>query len=262
MYPIDEKCFAFECGSCFLQSEVDVALMCSDALLPRQVQIVTLRQSRQSIEFRPVFLPSTRAVTRTLRIDADVESRIEQLAEKEGVSFNLLANRSLRKLVEWEATAEKFGFAQVPLYALEKVFSLLSEDQARELGREAGKNMMQELILFWYKKLDREAALNHLAMSAKYAKLFTLEGTSVGGTDTVVLKHDRGPRASAYYSELLKSLFESLDSVVETQETDGQVVAHIVESKVLRSTASQSSETTGPQPDLTRLRQIPIQVTS
>jgi len=181
------------------------------------------------IEFGPVSLTSSRAVTRTLRIDSDVEARIEQLADKEGVSFNLLANRSLRKLVEWEATAERFGFAQVPIYALERVFAILSEDQARELGREAGKNMMQELILFWFKKLDRESALDHLAMSAKYARLFTLERMSEGGTDTVVLKHDRGPRASAYYSELLKSLFHSLDVDVDTHETDGQVVAHIAQ---------------------------------
>jgi len=172
-------------------------------------------------------MQSSRAVTRTLRIDSDVESRIELLAEKEGVSFNLLANRSLRRLVEWEATAEKFGFAQVPLHSLERVFNLLSEEQARVLGRDAGKNMMQELIVFWFKKLDREAALKLLAMSAKYARLFKMEHTSNGSTETVVLKHDRGRNASAYYAELLKSLFQVLDTDITTQETEGQVVAQI-----------------------------------
>jgi len=184
-------------------------------------------QTRPLIEFRTVPIQTTRAVTRTLRIDSDVESRIELLAEKEGVSFNLLANRSLRRLVEWEATAEKFGFAQVPLQALERVFNLLSDSQARELGKEAGKNMMQELILFWFKKLDRESALNLLAMSAKYARLFKLERTSTGSTETVVMKHDRGRNASAYYAELLKSLFRTLDINITTQETEGQVVAEI-----------------------------------
>src|SRR5881296_4005367 len=90
-------------------------------------------QTRPLVDLRTVPMQSSRAVTRTLRIDSDVESRIEMLAEKEGVSFNLLANRSLRKLVEWEATAEKFGFAQVPLHALERVFNILSEEQARVL---------------------------------------------------------------------------------------------------------------------------------
>jgi len=184
-------------------------------------------QTRPLIEFRTIPMQNSRAVTRSLRIDSDVESRIEMLAEKEGVSFNLLANRSLRRLVEWEATAEKFGFAQVPLHALERVFNILSEEQARLLGREAGKNMMQELILFWFKKLDREAALKLLAMSAKYARLFKMEHTSNGSTETLIIKHDRGRNASAYFAELLKSLFQSLETDVTTQETEGQVVAQI-----------------------------------
>ena len=219
-------------------------------------------ETRPIFQFRPLSLPNSKAVTRTLRIDSDVEARIEQLAEKEGVSFNLLANRSLRKLVEWEATAEKFGFAQVPIYALERVFSILSDDQARTLGREAGKNMMQELILFWFKKLDRDAALSLLAMSAKYARLFTLERTSDGKTDTIVLKHDRGPRASAYYSEMLKSLFQSIDVGVEIQETDGQIVASISESR----TSIRTSRTTGPVGrrvgGAARMLEAPISVTS
>jgi hypothetical protein len=217
-------------------------------------------QTRPTLEFRPVSLSSSRAVTRTLRIDSDVESRIEQLAEKEGVSFNLLANRSLRKLVEWEATAEKFGFAQVPIHALEQVFNLLTEQQSRELGREAGKNMMQEMILFWFKRLDRDTALNLLAMSAKYAKLFKLERITEGRTDTVVLKHDRGPNASAYYSELLKSLFQSLNVDVKTQETDGQVVAMIAEPSITARPARENnmvSRRAGPP----RLPETPLLVT-
>ncbi len=207
-------------------------------------------------------MANTRAVTRTLRIDSDVEARIEQLAEKEGVSFNLLANRSLRKLVEWEATAERFGFAQVPIYALERVFSVLSEDQARELGREAGKNMMQELVLFWFKRLDREAALRLLAMSAKYARLFTLERTSDEGGDTVVVKHDRGPRASAYYSELLKSLFQTLDVDVETQETDGQVVAHIAGPNRLEARAPRGTGVVARRFGAASRTSVPIPITS
>ncbi len=218
-------------------------------------------QTRPTLEFRPISLSSSRAVTRTLRIDSDVESRIEQLAEKEGVSFNLLANRSLRKLVEWEATAEKFGFAQVPLHALERVFNLLTEQQSRELGREAGKNMMQEMILFWFKRLDRDTALNLLAMSAKYAKLFKLERTTEGGTDTLVLKHDRGPNASAYYSELLKSLFQSLNVDIKTQETDGQVVAVIAEPSVAVRPARENGMVNR-RSAASRLSETPVLVTS
>jgi hypothetical protein len=179
-------------------------------------------------------------VTRTLRIDSNLEQGIEELADREGVSFNLVANRCFRRLLEWDATAERFGFAQVPLYALQRVFSILTEDQAREMGREAGSNMMPELILFWFKRIDKEAAIEQLSLSAKYARLFTFEHHGDEKSDTVLLKHNRGPRASTYYSELLRALFQALDCEVETQETDGQVVATIRSSGIASKQATPS----------------------
>jgi hypothetical protein len=167
-------------------------------------------------------------VTRTLRLDEDVEAGIVEMAEREQFSFNLLANRALRKLVEWEDKAGKFGFIQVPTSIVEKVFSILSDEEARELGREAGTNTLPEMVLFWFKKFNPETALKAMEMIGGYGNSFRLQYTIDGETDTVVLKHDRGPRVSAFYAELLGSLFKPMGARVETHETDGQVVATIV----------------------------------
>jgi hypothetical protein len=166
-------------------------------------------------------------VTRTLRLDEDVEAGIVEMAEREQFSFNLLANRALRKLVEWEDKAGKFGFIQVPTSIVEKVFNILSDEEARELGREAGTNTLPEMVLFWFKKFNPETALKAMEMIGHYGNSFRLQYTIDGETDTVVLKHDRGPRVSAFYAELLGSLFKPMGAKVETHETDGQVVATI-----------------------------------
>ena len=135
-------------------------------------------------------------MTRTLRLDEDVEAGIVEMAEREQFSFNLLANRALRKLVEWEDKASKFGFIQVPTSLVEKVFSILSDEEARELGREAGTNTLPEMVLFWFKKFNPENALKAMEMIGSYGNAFRLQYTLDGETDTVVLKHDRGPRVS------------------------------------------------------------------
>jgi hypothetical protein len=171
---------------------------------------------------------TSRSVTRTLRLDEDVENGIVEIARKEKLPFNLLANKALRKLVEWESKAEKFGFVNFPAATLEKLFSTLSEEQARELGRAAGTNMIPEMIFFWYKKFDVVTALKAIKLVASYGKPFMLEHTIDGRSDIVVLKHDHGPRVSAYYAELLRTMFESLGSSVNTEETDGQVLATII----------------------------------
>src|SRR5690242_15291080 len=188
---------------------------------------MTLAPTRTMLELRPAPGSSSRSVTRTLRLDEDVEAGIVEMAEREQFSFNLLANRALRKLVEWEEKASKFGFIQVPTSIVEKVFSILSDDEARELGREAGGNTIPEMVLFWFKKFTPETALKAMEMIGGYGNAFRLQYTIDGDISTVVLKHDRGPRVSSFYAELLGSLFKPMGAKVETQETDGQVVATI-----------------------------------
>jgi len=179
------------------------------------------------LELKSAPVSSSRSVTRTLRLDEDVEAGIVEMAEREQFSFNLLANKALRKLVEWEDKAAKFGFIQVPTSLLEKVFSILTDDEARDLGREAGTNTLPEMVLFWFKKFNPETALKAMEMIGSYGNSFRLQYTLDGETDTVVLKHDRGPRVSAFYAELLVSLFKPMGARVEIHETDGQVVATI-----------------------------------
>ena len=191
---------------------------------------MTLLPPRTTLQLKPTPSSSSRSVTRTLRLDEDVEAGIVEMAEKEQFSFNLLANRALRKLVEWEDKAGKFGFIQVPTAIVEKVFSILSDEEARELGRDAGTNTLPEMILFWFQKFTSESALKAMEMIGNYGNAFKLQYTMDEGTDTVVLKHDRGRRVSSFYSELLKALFKTVGAHVETQETDGQVVATITRS--------------------------------
>jgi hypothetical protein len=170
----------------------------------------------------------SRSVTRTLRLDEDVENGIVEIARREKLPFNLLANKALRKLVEWESKADKFGFVNFPAATLEKLFASLNDEQARTLGKAAGTNMIPEMIFFWYKKFDIGTALKAIKLVASYGKPFMLEHTIDGRADIVVLKHDHGPRVSAYYSELLRAMFESLGASVKTEETDGQVLATIL----------------------------------
>ena len=189
---------------------------------------MTLAPIRTTLELKSTAVSNSRSVTRTLRLDEDVEAGIVEMAEREQFSFNLLANRALRKLVEWEDKAGKFGFIQVPTSLVEKVFRILTDEEARELGREAGTNTIPEMVLFWFKKFNPENALKVMEMIGHYGNAFRLQYTLDNETDTVVLKHDRGPRVSAFYGELFQSLFKPMGARVETHETDGQVVATII----------------------------------
>src|SRR5438128_10077350 len=127
-------------------------------------QKMTLAPTRTMLELKSTPASSSRSVTRTLRLDEDVEAGIVEMAEREQFSFNLLANRALRKLVESEDKAGKFGFIQVPTSLVEKVCNILTDEDARELGSEAGAATIPEMGPFWGKHFIRQTAMQALVI--------------------------------------------------------------------------------------------------
>ena len=80
-----------------------------------------------------------KTTTRAFRIDDTVDRQLRELAEREGVTVSFLANKALRRLVEWDMYADRFGFTAMPKEALSRMIGLLSEDEVRKLGRWAGE---------------------------------------------------------------------------------------------------------------------------
>jgi len=170
---------------------------------------------------------SRTAVTRTIRLDGDTDKALSTLAEKERVSVNFLVNRALRKFIEWDVYAEKFGFLSVPASLITKMMSYLSEDEAKEMGRWAGQNLMKDFLTFWFKEVSITTLVKGFpSLESKYGKSFEYEEHVDGGKWTIILKHGRGIKWSIYYEEILRSVFDSLlKKEVRTEKTEDQVVA-------------------------------------
>ena len=183
-----------------------------------QQATVKLRSAKQRIT----------SVTKTLRLDSDVDEKLTDLAEKEGVSVNVLANRAIRKYVEWDVFAQRFGFMTTSHTMQEKLFQKLSDDEAREMGREMGKNVGPEFVTFFFKKLNFETVLKAAELlGTAYGNAYTFEHSFDGKTHTIILKHDMGPRMSAYLGETWKMMGERLELQTSINETEDQVVIKV-----------------------------------
>ena len=166
--------------------------------------------------------------TRIFRIDTEVAEQLDELAQKNKISVNVIANQALRKHVEYDAYAENFGLVAISKGLLKTFFSLMSEDQARALGRKSGEHEGVALITFWFKDFNLENVIKSLdRVASHYNHNFEFEYTHDGQAYVAVLRHDCGSRASAFYAEFVKSVFALLDTRVELEETEDQVVAKI-----------------------------------
>jgi hypothetical protein len=158
---------------------------------------------KSRIYFSPRIVTGTklrRIETRIFRIDTEVAEQLDELAHKNKISVNVIANQALRKHVEYDAYTENFGLVTISKGLLKTFFSLMSEEQARALGRKSGEQEGVALITFWFKGFNLENVIKSLDRAAShYNHNFEFEYTHDGQAYVAVLRHDCGPRASAFY---------------------------------------------------------------
>src|SRR2546428_12677432 len=132
-----------------------------------------------------------KTTTRAFRIDETVDRQLREWAEREGVSVSFLANKALRRLVEWDMYADRFGFIAMPREALSRIIELLSEDEVRDLGRWAGEDVYRAFTTFMFKHLDLETVLQVIPrLNSRYTKAFEYEEKIDGFYTFIYLTHD------------------------------------------------------------------------
>ena len=93
-------------------------------------------------------MPPSTSVTRTIRIERNVDEFLRKFADREGISVNFLVNKAIRRLVEWDVYADKFGMVSVPESLLVKMMDSVSDAEAGELGTWVGENLLPEFLTF------------------------------------------------------------------------------------------------------------------
>jgi hypothetical protein len=167
-----------------------------------------------------------KTTTRAFRIDETVDRQLREWAEREGVSVSFLANKALRRLVEWDMYADRFGFIAMPRDALSRMIELLSEDEVRDLGRWAGEDVYRAFTTFMFKHLDLDTVLQVIPrLTSRYTKAFEYEEKRDGARTVIVLKHGSGRKYSLFYEEVARALFADLGiRAIRTEPQENAVV--------------------------------------
>src|SRR5260370_37173469 len=94
----------------------------------------SLTELRLEVErAEPTRVPSE---TRTIRLEGDILLKLEELADQENVSISFIINKALRRHVEWEIYAEKFGFMMEFTSMMRRLNESYSYEEDRELVRQ------------------------------------------------------------------------------------------------------------------------------
>jgi hypothetical protein len=91
----------------------------------------------------------------SIRMEENVFNLLQKEAERQGISFNSLINKTLKNYVNSEMHFEQLGFLLVSKDFLRKTFAeLQDEKRLEELGKELGLTVAKEYVSYCFPKVD------------------------------------------------------------------------------------------------------------
>jgi hypothetical protein len=151
--------------------------------------------------------PLPKSVTRTLRLDEDVDAALEKMAEERGESVNVIAGRALRKLVEWDRLAERAGLVVVSPVLLGKLMDTQTVEQARALGESVGNEVWKSTIMSHFGEVTLTSVLESIELIARNMARFDFHYATEGSKRVVTIRHAGGIKWSAFYLGAATPLF-------------------------------------------------------
>jgi hypothetical protein len=177
--------------------------------------------------------PSRRAKSKTftLHLDADTIERLTAEADKQDLSVNVIANRALRKYVEWEVVSEKFQVVSTFSSLLAKLMTWVPEEEARELGKSQWRHEWRTVATSYYQEHGIEPRIRILELFGRYGRRFQFDQATIGSTRILTLLHGMGRKWSLFYEGMLETM---LSEALEGEGTLETMLSDSLEGKVKR----------------------------
>jgi hypothetical protein len=176
-----------------------------------------------------------RLTRRTFAIDPEISEKIDDLSGGHPLEANLLANKALRRYIDWGRFVDSFKLVTIDPRLLKLFWSHLTVDEAREMGLQNGKSTVVDFILYYFHKFDLESVLKVFkVIGAEYSNAYIYSEFGDNENRTIVLRHGMGRSASAYYGASLQALCNRLGLEMELEESDDQLICKIRGTNVAR----------------------------
>jgi predicted transcriptional regulator len=162
-----------------------------------------------------------KSVTRTLRLDEEVDAALEKIADESGESVNSIAERALRKLVEWDRLAETAGLVVISPITLGRLMDTQTVEEARALGKSIGREVWTPIVISIFGEVSLTSTLEAIRRISRYMGRFEFHYATEESRNVITLRHPGGIKWSAFYLGAADSIFgEALGFEVKSSMTE------------------------------------------
>lgn len=151
-----------------------------------------------------------KSVTRTIRLDEDLDRVIQNRARNENASVNFLMNSIIRKFVEWDIPAEKIGLRSIPEALLSRLIGEKDDEKCNELGRWVAREVFRPLAEYIFGDLSIHTSVQVFKRISQYAGRLRFDDTTDSRKHILILGHNQGHSMSKYYGGVMEGVFHDL----------------------------------------------------
>ena len=141
---------------------------------------------------------------RTVRIPRELDNALETVSKERGVSVNSFVSMLIKKYIEWDKYADRFGYVTLTRESLRHILDAADDNKLIESAQDYGSSVPKEFLMFWFKELNIDSVLTALLLRCKYANVAQYELKIDGSNYMIILHHDLGKRWSEFFGYTLQ----------------------------------------------------------
>ncbi len=151
---------------------------------------------------------SSASSVRSFRIDKSFAEILHHEADRMGVSVNAMMNSILKQYTEFTRFQSKLDMIVINRSIFKNILKHLEEHQAYDLGLEMGKELPNDIILFWKKSVTIDSVIEYIEkILCIYGRMGTYDEMTESNNRILVIRHRLGINGSKFLLGYLKSLF-------------------------------------------------------
>jgi len=163
----------------------------------------------------------------TFRLNSSVLKKLEEKADQQKTSLNVLVNQILSSYVEWEMDSVKAGWIPTQRSVLTKVMEVLDEKDISGIAAKAADASAKNAILFMYGKYDLESFLTYIRTSAQRSGFNVKEYDNERNLE-MVIQHDMGWKWSIFFKYYYEKILHDLQMRAIFDYTENMLVINMV----------------------------------
>jgi len=141
-----------------------------------------------------------KTVLRTIRIPKELDKILQNDAKAHGSTVNALVSSIMKKYAEWDRYTKMFPHLVIPARFFRSLIDLTDENALATLAEQSSVELTNQVLLFWFKKINLENSLKLLSIESEYAGLGEVEIENEGRDYTISVYHEYGKKYSMFFA--------------------------------------------------------------